>query len=287
MALEAPGATVVPGRRRPVAAAARAHPAARDHGVFGTLSLPGAPRGARARGRARAARARPAPPRHRGRARRRPGRGARARSRRPGARRCADTFGMSDVWSTMAGECEAREGLHLTTDGHALLELVDPGDRRAGRARGRRVRRARVDPPAARGLAAAALPLGRPRARVDRRRARAGATAPRIRIDGRADDMLRVQAVNVHPRRDRRRARALRRPRPPRGRRRRRPDRRRRCASYVEARRRASTASPRRCARRSARASTVQAAGARDAAGGRAEDPHRLPHGARRGAAAA
>ena len=38
----------------------------------------------------------------------------------------ADTFGMSDVWSTMAGECGHGDGLHLTTGGHALLEVVDP-----------------------------------------------------------------------------------------------------------------------------------------------------------------
>src|SRR5919108_573998 len=38
----------------------------------------------------------------------------------------ADTFGMSDVWSTMAGECGHGEGLHLTTGGHAIVELVDP-----------------------------------------------------------------------------------------------------------------------------------------------------------------
>jgi len=38
----------------------------------------------------------------------------------------ADTFGMSDVWSTMAGECGEGDGLHLTTGGHAILELVEP-----------------------------------------------------------------------------------------------------------------------------------------------------------------
>ena len=39
----------------------------------------------------------------------------------------ADTFGMSDVWSTMGGECGHGEGLHLTCLGHAVMELVDPG----------------------------------------------------------------------------------------------------------------------------------------------------------------
>ena len=74
---------------------------------------------------------------------------------------------MSDVWSTMGGACEEGEGLHLTVGEHAVLELVDPDDGDAAGARGRRERRARLDPPAARGLAAAALPLRRPRPRVD------------------------------------------------------------------------------------------------------------------------
>src|SRR5436190_3821946 len=34
-----------------------------------------------------------------------------------------DTFGMSDVWSTMAGECGEGEGMHLTCLGHAVAEL--------------------------------------------------------------------------------------------------------------------------------------------------------------------
>jgi enoyl-CoA hydratase/carnithine racemase/phenylacetate-coenzyme A ligase PaaK-like adenylate-forming protein len=38
----------------------------------------------------------------------------------------ADTFGMSDVWSTMAGECGQGQGLHLSTHGAALVELCDP-----------------------------------------------------------------------------------------------------------------------------------------------------------------
>src|SRR6478735_12060911 len=38
----------------------------------------------------------------------------------------SDTFGMSDVWSTMGGACGEGEGLHLTLDGHAVLELIDP-----------------------------------------------------------------------------------------------------------------------------------------------------------------
>ena len=108
-----------------------------------------------------------------------------------------DSFGMSDVWSTMAGECEEGEGLHLH-DGRAMLEVVDP--RPAPRRRPEDdAWRARLDPPAPRGVAPAALPLGRPRARVDVA-LRLRAQRLRIRIEGRVDDMLRVQAVNVHPR---------------------------------------------------------------------------------------
>ena len=117
-----------------------------------------------------------------------------------------DTFGMSDVWSTMAGECDACEGLHLTTGGYAVLEVIDPES-------GAPV----VETDAATGMPAAdaqgelvwthlrreASPLLRCRSsdlgRVWTGRCECGRTTPRIRIDGRRDDMLRVQAVNVHP----------------------------------------------------------------------------------------
>jgi phenylacetate-CoA ligase len=109
-----------------------------------------------------------------------------------------DTFGMSDVWSTMAGECEARAGLHLTTAGYAVLELVDPGtgdpmafeDGAFGELVWTHLRRE-------------ASPLLRYRsgdlARVWTAPCTCGRTTPRIAIEGRTDDMLRVQAVNVHP----------------------------------------------------------------------------------------
>jgi phenylacetate-CoA ligase len=110
----------------------------------------------------------------------------------------ADSFGMSDVWSTMAGECEARAGLHLTTAGHALLELVEPGgdaplaleDGAFGELVWTHLRRE-------------ASPLLRYRsgdlARVWTSPCACGRSGVRIRIEGRVDDMLRVQAVNVHP----------------------------------------------------------------------------------------
>jgi phenylacetate-CoA ligase len=110
----------------------------------------------------------------------------------------ADSFGMSDVWSTMAGECEARAGLHLTTEGHAVLELVEPEsgeplaleDGAYGELVWTHLRRE-------------ASPLLRYRsgdlARVWTSPCACGRGGVRIRIEGRADDMLRVQAVNVHP----------------------------------------------------------------------------------------
>jgi phenylacetate-CoA ligase len=110
----------------------------------------------------------------------------------------ADTFGMSDVWSTMAGACGEGEGLHLTVGDHAVLELVDPDsgdpleleDGATGELVWTHLRRE-------------ASPLLRYRsgdlAQVWTSRCACGRTEPRIRIDGRRDDMLRVQAVNVYP----------------------------------------------------------------------------------------
>jgi len=110
----------------------------------------------------------------------------------------ADTFGMSDVWSTMAGECGRGEGLHLTTEGYAVLELVDPEtaapvaleDGAEGELVWTHLRRR-------------ASPLLRYRssdlATVFTAPCPCGRSTPRIRIGGRRDDMLRVQAVNVYP----------------------------------------------------------------------------------------
>jgi phenylacetate-CoA ligase len=110
----------------------------------------------------------------------------------------ADSFGMSDVWSTMAGACEGGEGLHLTVADHAVLELVDPDsgapveleDGANGELVWTHLRRE-------------ASPLLRYRSgdlgRVWTAPCACGRSSPRIRIDGRRDDMLRVQAVNVYP----------------------------------------------------------------------------------------
>ncbi|HEX7297825.1 MAG TPA: AMP-binding protein [Solirubrobacteraceae bacterium] len=110
----------------------------------------------------------------------------------------ADSFGMSDVWSTMAGECEEREGLHLTTEGHAMLELLEPGGERT-----LPLRDGAFGELVWTHLRREASPLLRYRsgdlARVWTAPCRCGRATPRIRIEGRLDDMLRVQAVNVHP----------------------------------------------------------------------------------------
>jgi phenylacetate-CoA ligase len=110
----------------------------------------------------------------------------------------ADTFGMSDVWSTMGGACGEGDGLHLTVEDHALLELVDPDtgepleleDGARGELVWTHLRRE-------------ASPLLRYRsgdlAEVWTSPCPCGRRSIRIRIDGRLDDMLRVQAVNVYP----------------------------------------------------------------------------------------
>jgi phenylacetate-CoA ligase len=108
----------------------------------------------------------------------------------------SDTFGMSDVWSTMAGECGEGDGLHLTTEGHALLEVVD-GDEVLALEDGVQGELVWTH------LRREASPLLRYRsgdlATVWTAPCPCGRTSPRIRIGGRVDDMLRVQAVNVYP----------------------------------------------------------------------------------------
>jgi phenylacetate-CoA ligase len=112
--------------------------------------------------------------------------------------RAVDTFGMSDVWSTMAGECGQGEGMHLTAGGAALLELCDPAsgepveieDGATGELVWTHVGRE-------------ASPLLRYRsgdlATLWTRPCRCGRPGPRLRIAGRKDDMIRVRAVNVYP----------------------------------------------------------------------------------------
>jgi phenylacetate-CoA ligase len=112
--------------------------------------------------------------------------------------RAVDTFGMSDVWSTMAGECGQGGGMHLTTGGAALLELCDP-------ASGEPVE---IDDGATGELVwthvgREASPLLRYRsgdlATVWTPPCPCGRSGPRLRIEGRKDDMIRVRAANVYP----------------------------------------------------------------------------------------
>src|SRR4029453_7125958 len=96
------------------------------------------------------------------------------------------------------GSCGEGEGLHLTVGEHAVLELVNPEsgdpvpfeDDASGELGWTHLRRE-------------ASPLLRYRSadlgRVWTSPCACGRTTPRIRIDGRRDDMLRVQAVNVYP----------------------------------------------------------------------------------------
>jgi phenylacetate-coenzyme A ligase PaaK-like adenylate-forming protein len=98
----------------------------------------------------------------------------------------------------MAAECGSGPGLHLTVADHAVLEVVDPetGDPRPledgvqGELVWTHLRRE-------------ASPLLRYRSRdlatVWTAPCPCGRTTPRILIHGRADDMLRVKAVNVFP----------------------------------------------------------------------------------------
>jgi phenylacetate-CoA ligase len=110
----------------------------------------------------------------------------------------ADTFGMSDVWSTMAGECGQGEGMHVTAGEAALVELCEPDtgepvDIEDG-ATGELVWTH---------LDREASPLLRYRsadlARVWTAPCACGRTGLRIRIEGRRDDMIRVRGANVHP----------------------------------------------------------------------------------------
>jgi phenylacetate-CoA ligase len=197
MALEASGATVVPvgvGQSRQLLTLI---PALRITAIFGTLSFPAylarradeagiAPRSFGLRHIVTAGE---------------PGAGLAAVRREIEAAwgvSVRDTFGMSDVWSTMAGECGEGDGMHLTCLDHAVVELVDPesgepvpfDDEAEGELVWTHLRRE-------------ASPLLRYRsgdlARVWTAPCACGRSTPRVRIDGRRDDMLRVRAVNVYP----------------------------------------------------------------------------------------
>jgi phenylacetate-CoA ligase len=197
MALEASGATVVPVGTGQSRRLLELIPRLRITAIFGTLSFP-------AYLAARAAEA-GLDPRELGLRQvvtaGEPGAGlaaVRAEIEAAWGAAVADTFGMSDVWSTMGGACGEGTGLHLTVQDHAVLELIDPDsgeplpleDGASGELVWSHLRRE-------------ASPLLRYRSRdlaqVWTSPCACGRTSPRVRIDGRRDDMLRVQAVNVYP----------------------------------------------------------------------------------------
>ena len=109
-----------------------------------------------------------------------------------------DTYGLSDVWGTLAGECEERNGLHFSGQGATLVELIDPETE---------------DPipieEGARGelvfthLYREAAPLIRFRSRdvaqILGLECPCGRTGFRFSVAGRSDDMFRVRGVNVFP----------------------------------------------------------------------------------------
>ncbi|MGH3032096.1 MAG: phenylacetate--CoA ligase family protein, partial [Gaiellaceae bacterium] len=109
-----------------------------------------------------------------------------------------DSYGLSDVWGTLAGECEERSGLHFCGQGGTLVELVEPdsGDSVA------------IEPGAEGELVFTHLdreasPLLRFRSRdvavVVGVECPCGRTGFRFRVVGRSDDMFRVRGVNVFP----------------------------------------------------------------------------------------
>ena len=122
----------------------------------------------------------------------------RARIEETWGARVADTFGLGEVWPTLAAHCEVRDGFHFSTPDLLVTELVDPETDRVLEWR-----------PGASGelvythLEREASPLVRYRSR-DRAEVLAvdcecGRGQPRFRLLGRVDDMIVVRGVNVFP----------------------------------------------------------------------------------------
>lgn len=109
-----------------------------------------------------------------------------------------DTYGLSEIWGTLAGECEERDGLHFSGQDAALVELIEPESGKSipveEGARGELVFTH---------LYREAAPLIRFRSRdvaqVLGVECPCGRTGFRFRVVGRSDDMFRVRGVNVFP----------------------------------------------------------------------------------------
>ena len=112
--------------------------------------------------------------------------------------RVADTYGLGDVWPTLAAQCAVRDGFHLTTPDLLVAELVDPEtDRVLEWERGVTGELVYTH------LEREASPLVRFRSK-DRATVLAldcacGRRTPRFRLLGRVDDMIVVRGVNVFP----------------------------------------------------------------------------------------
>jgi phenylacetate-CoA ligase len=108
-----------------------------------------------------------------------------------------DIYGLSEIIGPgVAGECEARDGLHVADD-HFLPEIVDP-------ATGALSREGEEGELVLTTLTKRALPMLRYRTgditALTTAPCRCGRTSARIaRIKGRADDMLVIKGVNVYP----------------------------------------------------------------------------------------
>ena len=108
-----------------------------------------------------------------------------------------DNYGLSEVMGPgVAGECEAKDGLHLCED-HFIAEIIDPST-------------GEVLPPGQRGelvlttITKEALPLVRYRTgditRLDYGSCACGRTHVRMeKVSGRTDDMLIIRGINVFP----------------------------------------------------------------------------------------
>ena len=109
-----------------------------------------------------------------------------------------DTYGLSEVWGTVAGECEERDGLHFSGQDAALVELIDPeSGEQVPMKEGTRGELVFTH------LYREAAPLIRFRSRdvaeVLGLDCPCGRTGFRFRVVGRSDDMFRVRGVNVFP----------------------------------------------------------------------------------------
>jgi phenylacetate-CoA ligase len=109
-----------------------------------------------------------------------------------------DTYGLGEVWPTLAAHCELRDGVHFTAPDLLVIELVDVETRKP-----HAWERGATGELVFTHLEREASPLVRYRsgdvATVLDTDCACGRRTPRVRIVGRADDMFVVRGVNVFP----------------------------------------------------------------------------------------